>query len=104
MPLSSVTKKNRILLNIDEKEEDDHEDTHRNTSDSSITQKKTEPKLSSFITSVPKPKNAKVFTLNPYSPRRHSIYYVSESIRAINEKNSLALEHINASIRIIKSC
>ena len=51
-----------------------------------------------------KPKNVKIFNLNPYSPRRHSIYYVSETIRAINEKNSLALDHVNNSIKMMKAC
>lgn len=60
--------------------------------------------MAELITNIPKPKNFKPIYTNPYSPRRHSIYYISEAIRAANEKNSLILEHINASIRIIKEC
>lgn len=72
--------------------------------DSSITLKNSDKKVNHLVTSVPKPKNFKPTYINPYSPRRHSTYYVSEAIRAINEKNSLAVEHVSASIRIIKSC
>ena len=49
------------------------------------------------------PKNFKPNYKNPYSPRKHVTYYVSEVVRAVNEKNSLAVEHIGASIRILKS-
>ena len=37
---------------------------------------------------------------NPYSIRGNK-YYLSEVIRAINEKNSLAMEHINQSMQML---
>ena len=45
----------------------------------------------SLVTSVPKPQNATIFKFNPYSPRGHNQYYVSEVVRAMNERNSLAM-------------
>jgi hypothetical protein len=72
--------------------------------DSNITQKTAEKKLASLVSSFPKPKNSKLLFNNPYSPRRNSKYYVSEAVRGVNEKNSLILEHINSSIRMIKAC
>ena len=83
-------------------EEDDNDVTK--PSDSSITLKNSESQTATLITNISKPKNFKPTYTNPYSPRHHSTYYVSECLRAINEKNSLAMEHISSSIRIIKSC
>ena len=60
------------------------------TTDSIMTVKNS-GKLAGIITSMPKPKNYKPTYLNPYSPRRHNIYYVSEAVRAIHEKNSLSI-------------
>lgn len=42
------------------------------------------PDLSKLVTTIPKPKDAVSFTTNPYSPRNHNIYYVSELVRAID--------------------
>ena len=92
--------KNRVYLHED-KNNKSKESIHRPT-DSSITKKNS--KIYSYVTQVPKPKNIKTFNMNPYSPRRHSIYYISEVVRSINEKNSLALEHVNASIKMMKAC
>lgn len=73
--------------------------------DSEITLKNNpDKKLAALINSTPKPKNFKPAYSNPYSPRRNAIYYISEAIRAVNEKNSLVVEHISGSIRIIKEC
>lgn len=72
--------------------------------DSSITIKKEDDKFASLVTKAPKPKNFKPSYSNPYSPRRHDTYYVSEAKRGINEKNSLIMEHISASIKIIREC
>ena len=52
--------------------------------------------------SVPKPKDSHGFDTNPYSPRKHNIYYVSEIVRAIADKNSIAREHLVGSIKILK--
>lgn len=60
------------------------------------------PELSRLVTTVPKPKEAVGFSTNPYSPRGHNIYYVSELIRAVSEPNSLAKEHVKSAIRILK--
>lgn len=35
------------------------------------------PELQKLVTTLPKPKDAVGFALNPYSPRHHNIYYVS---------------------------
>lgn len=59
-------------------------------------------RISSLVQSVPKPKDSHGFETNPYSPRKHNIYYVSEIIRAISDKNSLAREHLVGSMKIIK--
>ena len=41
------------------------------------------------------------FTNNPYSPR-HKIYYVSELVRAYKDERSLAREHLNTTLNILK--
>lgn len=51
--------------------------------------------------SVPKPKDSHGFETNPYSPRKHNVYYVSEIVKAISDKNSLAREHLVGSIKIL---
>lgn len=61
------------------------------------------PELQNLITAQPKPKEAVGFTVNPYSPRNHNIYYVSELVRAINQENSLAREHVKSAIKVLKS-
>jgi len=61
-------------------------------------------KISQFITSQPKPENFQPFTYNPYDSRSQNLYYISEALRAVNEKNSLVVEHINISIQMIQSC
>jgi hypothetical protein len=61
-------------------------------------------KVSQLITSQPKPANFHPLLSNPYHSKKYNSYYISEAIRAINEKNSLAIEHINASIKMIQSC
>jgi len=44
---------------------------------------------------MPKPKNIMPTLVNPYSSsNKNSRYYVTEAVRAINEKNSMAVEHI----------
>ena len=44
---------------------------------------------------MPKPKNIMLTLVNPYSlSNKNSRYYVTEAVRAINEKNSMAVEHI----------
>lgn len=48
-----------------------------NPSDSNITLKNSDKKLAALISSAPKPKNFKPIYTNPYSPRRHCVYYVS---------------------------
>ncbi len=57
--------------------------------------------LKQFITQVPQHKDLHSFTQNPYSPR-HSIYYVSEILRAYKEEKSLAREHILSSIEYLR--
>lgn len=60
-----------------------HKPTHC-PSDSTLTLKNSERKINQLVSATPKPKNFKPVYLNPYSPRRHSIYYVSEAVRAMN--------------------
>jgi len=43
---------------------------------------------------MPKPKNILPTLFNPYNTSKNNRYYVTEAIRAINEKNSMAVEHI----------
>jgi hypothetical protein len=50
-----------------------------------------------------KPKNITQFAANPYFTRKNSsLYYITEAVRAIHEKNSLAVEHICTSIQVLK--
>lgn len=55
-------------------------------------------RIGAVTNAVPKPSNVAVPTSNPYAFSKASKYYVSEVVRAIHEKNSLAVEHINASL------
>lgn len=84
LPMPSMKKKNQLYIEIDETIQKDPSDDERGPSDSSITQKIGEKKLNSIKTSIAKPRNVKSFNVNPYSPRKHSTYYISEAIRAIN--------------------
>jgi hypothetical protein len=59
-------------------------------------------RISSLVQSVPKPKECHGFETNPYSPRKHNTYYVSEIVRAIGDRNSIAREHLVGSIKILK--
>jgi hypothetical protein len=56
--------------------------------------------LGALVTQVPERKELHSFDKNPYSPR-HSIYYVSEVIRAYTDPKSLAREHLNTSLQVM---
>lgn len=60
--------------------------------------------IEQFTHSSPKPKNITTFSVNPYLSIKNNQYYLSEVVRAIHEKNSLAVEHITASIQFLKQC
>lgn len=57
--------------------------------------------LKGLVTQVPEHAELKTFNSNPYSPR-HNVYYVSELIRAYMDEKSLAREHLNTSLSILK--
>ncbi len=59
-------------------------------------------KIEEFTNMMPKPKNISPLLVNPYNSIRNNYYYISEVIRAIHEKNSLAVEHIETSIIMLK--
>lgn len=62
--------------------------------------KKKQSKLGAIVTSVPERQELHAFDRNPYSPR-HSIYYVSEIVRAYKDAKSLAREHIHTTLQIM---
>jgi hypothetical protein len=51
---------------------------------------------------VAKPKNITTFSVNPYSSFKQNQYYLAEVVRAVHEKNSLAVEHISTSLQILR--
>jgi hypothetical protein len=107
LPLATSKSQPRALVHFEEaaEEQPEKEEQTITAADSEITIKNNpDKKLAALINSTPKPKNFKPTYSNPYSPRRNSTYYISEAVRAVNEKNSLVVEHINGSIRIIKEC
>lgn len=57
--------------------------------------------LKSLVTQMPERTELHAFTNNPYSPR-HNIYYVSELVRAYKDERSLAREHLNTTLNILK--
>lgn len=76
------------------------EATSRDTKESMCeSQLKERNRLSHYTTTVARPENIRPFSHNPYSPR--SKYYLTECVRAVNEKSSLALEHVSQSIQML---
>ena len=51
-----------------------------------------------------KPRNLKLPSSNPYLIGKNNHYYIAEAVRAMHEKNSMAVEHITTSISILKQC
>jgi hypothetical protein len=60
--------------------------------------------IEQFTHASPKPKNITTFNVNPYLSIKNNQYYLSEVVRAIHEKNSLAVEHITTSIQFLRQC
>lgn len=99
-----MKKKNVAYLEIDDKINEKPETINKDISDSNITKKIREKKVDSFANKYSKPKILSTSERKPYSPRNNSLYYINEVVRAINEKNSLALNHVNTSIKMMKAC
>ncbi|XP_031472923.1 uncharacterized protein LOC116245596 [Nymphaea colorata] len=56
-------------------------------------------RLSNYTTNMPKPDNIRPISHNPYTLK--SKYYLSELVRVIHERKSLAMDHISQSIQML---
>jgi hypothetical protein len=59
-------------------------------------------KIEDFTNIEQKPKHLVKLASDPFKNNKKKNYFISELIRARNENNSLAIEHLNMTIQIMK--
>lgn len=59
--------------------------------------------LKQLVSQVNCSKNLKSINFDPYTPKSHHIYYVSEILRAYKEQNSLARDHLINSLHQLRT-